>query len=139
MTRMTGPDCVVMCNLINTHTHTHTHTRTHWERSRVEDQALAFRTQHYLCRHEVASSGSQQLRAQDPAPVRRCGTEVRTGHQGRERGGDGNRDGGGNGNGSKDEYGDEHEGTGGGKNGSDNEGGDGSRNGSGNGRESARE
>ena len=24
MTRMTGPDCVVMCNLINTHTHTHT-------------------------------------------------------------------------------------------------------------------
>ena len=29
MTRMTGPDCVVMCNLINTHTHTHTHTYTH--------------------------------------------------------------------------------------------------------------
>ena len=27
MTRMTGPDCVVMCNLINTHTHTHTHCR----------------------------------------------------------------------------------------------------------------
>ena len=26
MTRMTGPDCVVMCNLINTHTHTHTRT-----------------------------------------------------------------------------------------------------------------
>ena len=25
MTRMTGPDCAVMCNLINTHTHTHTH------------------------------------------------------------------------------------------------------------------
>ena len=24
MTRMTGPDCVVVCNLINTHTHTHT-------------------------------------------------------------------------------------------------------------------
>ena len=23
MTRMTGPDCVVMCNLINTHTNTH--------------------------------------------------------------------------------------------------------------------
>ena len=23
-TRMTGPDCAVMCNLINTHTHTHT-------------------------------------------------------------------------------------------------------------------
>ena len=29
MTRMTGPDCVVMCNLINTHTHIHTHTHTH--------------------------------------------------------------------------------------------------------------
>ena len=27
MTRMTGPDCVVMYNLINTHTHTHTHPR----------------------------------------------------------------------------------------------------------------
>ena len=24
MTRMTGPDCAVMCNLINTHTQTHT-------------------------------------------------------------------------------------------------------------------
>ena len=24
MTTMTGPDCAVMCNLINTHTHTHT-------------------------------------------------------------------------------------------------------------------
>ena len=29
MTRMTGPDCVVMCNLINTHTHKYTHTHTH--------------------------------------------------------------------------------------------------------------
>ena len=26
MTRMTRPDCAVMCNLINTHTHTHIHT-----------------------------------------------------------------------------------------------------------------
>ena len=26
MTRITGPDCAVMCNLINTHTYTHTHT-----------------------------------------------------------------------------------------------------------------
>ena len=23
MTRMTGPDCAVICNFINTHTHTH--------------------------------------------------------------------------------------------------------------------
>ena len=29
MTRMTGPDCVVMCNLINTHTHTHKYTHIH--------------------------------------------------------------------------------------------------------------
>ena len=29
MTRMTRPDCVVMCNLINTHIHTHTHTHIH--------------------------------------------------------------------------------------------------------------
>ena len=28
VTKMTGPDCAVMCNLINTHTHTHTHTHT---------------------------------------------------------------------------------------------------------------
>ena len=27
MTRMTRPDCAVMCNLINTHTHTNTHRR----------------------------------------------------------------------------------------------------------------
>ena len=25
MTRMTGPDCAVMCNLINIHTYTHTY------------------------------------------------------------------------------------------------------------------
>ena len=29
MTRMTGPDCTVMCNSINPHTHTNTHTHTH--------------------------------------------------------------------------------------------------------------
>ena len=28
MTRMTGPDCAVVCNLINSNTHTHTHTHT---------------------------------------------------------------------------------------------------------------
>ena len=27
MTRMTGPDCVVMCNLINTYIHTYIHTQ----------------------------------------------------------------------------------------------------------------
>ena len=28
MTRMTGPDCVVMCNLINTYIHTHMYMRS---------------------------------------------------------------------------------------------------------------
>ena len=28
MTRVTRPDCAVMCNLINTHTHTHTQLRS---------------------------------------------------------------------------------------------------------------
>ena len=35
MTRMTGPDCVVMCNLINTHTHTHARTHTHTHNRRT--------------------------------------------------------------------------------------------------------
>ena len=44
----------------------------------------------------MAPAGSQQLRAQDPAPARRCGTEGRTERQVREGGnGDGDRDGGG--------------------------------------------
>ena len=34
MTRMTGPDCVVMCNIINTHTHTHIHTHKHTSSSK---------------------------------------------------------------------------------------------------------
>ena len=39
MTRMTGSDCVVMCNLINTHTHmyTHTHQRER-ERERMRER-----------------------------------------------------------------------------------------------------
>ena len=48
---------------------------------------------HCLCIQEVAPAGSQQLRAQDPAPARRCDTKWRTGHQGREgRPDDRNRD-----------------------------------------------
>ena len=56
-----------------------------------------------------------------PTPVRRCGTEGRTGHQGRERGNDdgdrdndgnrhGDKDGGGNGSGKEDENGQEGKG-----------------------------
>ena len=40
----------------------------------------AIPTRYHLCRQEVAPADSQQLRTQDPAPVRRCGTEGRTGH-----------------------------------------------------------
>ena len=32
MTKMTGPGCAVMCNLINTHTHTHTYIQCKWHR-----------------------------------------------------------------------------------------------------------
>ena len=34
MTRMTGPDCAVMCNLINIYTYTHTQTHTHTQERR---------------------------------------------------------------------------------------------------------
>ena len=70
----------------------------------------------------MAPVGRQQLRPQDLAPARRCGTEERTGHQGPEEG-NGDRDG--DGDGREDAYGHEHEGRDGGGNGS----------GSGNGRE----
>ena len=70
----------------------------HQEICRVEDQALPFGTQHPLCRQEVVPAGSRQLRAQVPAPARRCDTEGGTGHQGRQGGNDdGNRDRGGDG------------------------------------------
>ena len=32
MTRMTGPDCAVMCNSINTHTHTDREDQCEWHR-----------------------------------------------------------------------------------------------------------
>ena len=32
MTRITGPDCAVMCNLINTHTHTPREDQSEWHR-----------------------------------------------------------------------------------------------------------
>ena len=64
----------------------------------------------------MATAGNQQLRAQDPAPARRCDTEGRTGNQRRERrNGDRIRDGGG------DEDGNGHEGRDGCENRSGNE------------------
>ena len=97
MTRMTGPDCAVMCNLINTHTHTHTHkelairqvqhrSETHSNESQhlaegtevarlrrrfsfVLQQALSFRTRHHFCRQGVALASTRQFRSQGPVPV----------------------------------------------------------------------
>ena len=39
MTRMTGPDCAVMCNSINTHTHTHKH-KTGNARKKLQDAEM---------------------------------------------------------------------------------------------------
>ena len=39
----------------------------HMRKYIIEDHALPFRTRHPLCRQRVASVGSQQLRAHDPA------------------------------------------------------------------------
>ena len=37
MTRMTGPDCAIMCNLINTHIHIRNHTHRERERERERE------------------------------------------------------------------------------------------------------
>ena len=108
MTRMTGPDCVVVCNLINTHTHICIHTHIHkrgrgWERRRERerdrrgrrrseeahkncrrDQALSFRMRHHLGRQGVALAGTRQLRSQGLVPVHAHRTEGVTGSEGRE-------------------------------------------------------
>ena len=55
MTRMTGPDCVVMCNLINTHTHTRTHTHTYIGSGRAE--AKKRKKPHKACRRHVGNGG----------------------------------------------------------------------------------
>ena len=39
MTRMTGPDCAVMCNLINTHTHTLGRKRGKRRQERIDSVA----------------------------------------------------------------------------------------------------
>ena len=82
MTRMTGPDYAVMCNLINTHTH------------------ISFRTRHHLCRQGVALASTLQLRAQGPVSVQAHYTAGVTRFEGQEGAngvGGGNGDGDGNG------------------------------------------
>ena len=96
MTRMTGPDCAVMCNLINTHTHilikelairrvqhrseTYSNDSQHLAEgtevarlrrrfSFVLQQALSFRTRHHLCRQGVALASTRRPHSQGPASV----------------------------------------------------------------------
>ena len=56
MTRMTGPDCVVMCNLINTYINTYIHTYVVLDRS-IYVQFSA----RVLCVLQINRSGLNQL------------------------------------------------------------------------------
>ena len=73
MTMMTGPDCAVMCNLINTQPHT-----------LVLQQVLSFRTRHHLCRQGVALASTRQPHSQGPASVQAHRTGGVTGSEGQE-------------------------------------------------------
>ena len=55
MTRMTGPDCAVMCNLINIHTHTYTHT--HDGIGEGGGEAKMCKKPHKGCRRDVGNGG----------------------------------------------------------------------------------
>ena len=78
MTRITGPNCVIMCNLKNTRTRT-------------------FCTRRHLCRQGVVLAGTQQLRSQGTVPVHALCTEGVSRPEERERAnGDGNGVGSGN-------------------------------------------
>ena len=123
MTRMTGPNCVVMCNFINAHTHTHSqHLAEGTEVARLRrrfsfdlQQALSFRTRHHLCRQGVALAGTRRPHSQGPASVQAHRTGGVTGSEGQEgadgvgggigvggENGDGNGDGDGYGDGNGD-------------------------------------
>ena len=58
MTRMTGSDCAVMCNLINTHTHTHTPCGEVGSYVRALKELAIRRVEH---RSETHSNESQHL------------------------------------------------------------------------------
>ena len=71
MTRVTGSDCAVMCNLINIHSITYMHTYIHSgalfdNHSRLK---ISFRTRHHLCRQGVALASTRQPHSQGPASV----------------------------------------------------------------------
>ena len=57
MTRMTGPDCAVMCNLINTHTHTRTGSGRGEERRSstfIPHASSSMKTKDSACGHSTA-------------------------------------------------------------------------------------
>ena len=85
MTRMTGPDCVVMCNLINTYIHTYIHTFRPWASSLF--QVVSKNTKHemmeidfiFLVNHltlfrcvQISLKTSHHHRAFILAPVQSC-------------------------------------------------------------------
>ena len=80
MTRITGPDCAVMCNLINTHTHIHTHTQ-HGE----EDTSM-------LGQAEARRLGARDAGRADVIPLRRRTRRMCAPHAGQFDGGQGPRD-----------------------------------------------
>ena len=65
MTRMTRPDCAVMCNLINTHTHTHTHTKR--KKCRKERVGSVAANSDNLGSNKEAGGGAQG--AQGPSKI----------------------------------------------------------------------
>ena len=60
MTRMTGPDCVVMCNLINTHTHTITTKKDAVSRCRNFENYVPYGLLQFNDITTLCSTGSQQ-------------------------------------------------------------------------------
>ena len=62
MTRMTRPDCAVMCNLIHTNTHTHTHTHTAEQKTRHCQSARGIISADRKWRLQVASSFGRKTR-----------------------------------------------------------------------------
>ena len=53
MTRMTGPDCAVMRNLINTHTHTYIHSHLNPLRVDITTEAEALFDNHPRLKNEA--------------------------------------------------------------------------------------
>ena len=60
MTRITGPDCAVMCNLINTYTQTHTHTHARTG-TFIPHASSSMQTEGSACRHPTAPYRTEEV------------------------------------------------------------------------------